>query len=231
MQKSKAFTLLELLITIGILATLLAILLPTVSRAREQAKQISCMSNMRQITMAFLEYTNDSRGRFLPPDSSIAQAGLASSTDQSEVIPALYRGYAHASRVFHCPSDDRAGKLSYSINDFLGGTWPAFTHPLACLPEARHPAEVFVLIEEINRNPKVANNNGGFVVQPPPSPVWIDFPAVPHMGGTAITFLDGHCEYWVWSDPQTSTLSAGKPFPSTPGSPDLARLQAALGNN
>src|SRR5215469_17924269 len=60
----RGFSLVELLIVIGIIAALLAILLPALSAAREHAKRVQCMSNMRQLTAAWLMYANDNRGRF-----------------------------------------------------------------------------------------------------------------------------------------------------------------------
>jgi prepilin-type N-terminal cleavage/methylation domain-containing protein/prepilin-type processing-associated H-X9-DG protein len=55
------FTLVELLIVIGIIAVLIAILLPALSAAREESRRIQCMSNVRQLCTATLEYLNDNR--------------------------------------------------------------------------------------------------------------------------------------------------------------------------
>src|SRR5512133_2207687 len=62
-----AFTLVELLVVIGIIAVLIAILLPALKRAREAAVQTACMSNLRQISMLFQIYTNESKGWFPHP--------------------------------------------------------------------------------------------------------------------------------------------------------------------
>jgi prepilin-type N-terminal cleavage/methylation domain-containing protein len=64
-QVKQAFTLVELLVVIGIIALLISILLPSLSRARQQANLVSCLSNLRQIGQTLQLYTNDNKG-FLP---------------------------------------------------------------------------------------------------------------------------------------------------------------------
>src|ERR1700722_2631433 len=73
--KRSAFTLVELLVVIGIIALLISVLLPVLGRARAVANDTLCESNLRQVTLAMLMYANDYHGllppaQYLPADSN-----------------------------------------------------------------------------------------------------------------------------------------------------------------
>jgi prepilin-type N-terminal cleavage/methylation domain-containing protein len=109
-KSHKGFTLIELLVVIAIIAILAAILFPVFAKAREKARQTSCQSNLKQIGLGFVQYTNDYDEKF-PAAVNWASA----------IYP-----YEKSTNVFHCPDDTNTANatsspLSYAVNSNLAG--------------------------------------------------------------------------------------------------------------
>ena len=69
MQRSRGFTLIELLVVIAIIAILMAILMPALSRAREQGKRAACLNNLRELTLAWIMYADNNDDRLVNGDT------------------------------------------------------------------------------------------------------------------------------------------------------------------
>jgi len=95
-----AFTLVELLVVIGIIAVLIGILLPALSRAREASYATQCLSNLRQVGIYLNLYANENKG-FLPPQSPTFIRAMPGVT--YEYIDQRYTKGA-GGKVFYCPT-------------------------------------------------------------------------------------------------------------------------------
>jgi prepilin-type N-terminal cleavage/methylation domain-containing protein/prepilin-type processing-associated H-X9-DG protein len=116
-SKNKAFTLIELLVVIAIIAILAAILFPVFGRARENARRTSCSSNLKQIGMGIMQYTQD-YDEGLPMKSGSGGRGSVPVAWLHSIQP-----YVKSYQVLKCPSDTSPGvpaagtdNTSYGIN-------------------------------------------------------------------------------------------------------------------
>ncbi len=142
---TRGFTLIELLVVIAIIAILAAILFPVFARAREKARQTSCLSNVKQLTMAMLMYTQDYDGCYpVIWDSGSgypvgAVDGSPNMWDASALV-ALFTPYVKNTQLFFCPTADKNpaahakigpdGKAvtNYQLNSYI--VFPAYWYAM-----------------------------------------------------------------------------------------------------
>ncbi len=115
MMKKKAFTLIELLVVIAIIAVLMGILMPALRKVREQAKQKSCATRIRQHVLALHMYADDNNGKFaLPDDGGYWLWDLKINTVNFMLRTGL------TPDMFYCPSNDNQQKHQDLYWEFNG---------------------------------------------------------------------------------------------------------------
>jgi len=121
MREGKGFTLIELLVVIAIIALLLAILMPSLQRVRQQAQAVSCMSNLKQWSYCWHMYLDDSDGKF--------PSGASSSGDWPDKLRPYYK---ERGALTLCPSAKKpygdGGRVPFGAWRWKpqGGGWTNF---------------------------------------------------------------------------------------------------------
>jgi prepilin-type N-terminal cleavage/methylation domain-containing protein/prepilin-type processing-associated H-X9-DG protein len=195
----RGFTLIELLVVIAIIAILAAILFPVFARAREKARQTSCLSNVKQIMLGTLMYIQDYDERSL---SSCNGVGLPNRQNWDSLIDP----YIKNAQIRRCPSDqDVYWGYGHSHNVF------GYNTTSLAMSKCTHPAQTIYFADSatdattwatFHAEPDTMHTGGGFVLRYPGQDPLVcgggccgaQTLNARHNGQCNIAFADGHAK-------------------------------------
>jgi len=223
MKARQAFTLVELLVVIASIAILAAMLLPVLSRSKQQAQGTQCLSNTKQLLLAWTVYATDFR-EVLAYNVSYtnATAGgwvdgkLSDDSDNPDntnsilMMSGQLGAYTKNAGLYQCPADPTHRVRSYSMDFTVGDKstngeqwvlnddyWPNFLK----MGDFKIPAVTWVFSDE---HPDSIND--GLQLTPDADKDtmnWADVAASYHNNAAGFAFADGHEEIHKWQDPST----------------------------
>ncbi len=217
------FTLIELLVVISIIALLMAILMPALSRAREHGKRAVCLSNLRQLMMGWIMYADSYEDKIVCGDTGeytqeYKKDGVHygetpwvlkdwNLTDMEAKREAIVNGalfpYVKDVKVYKCPTGLRAELRLYTIVDAMNCIAIDGCGDGAVMIknriQIRKPWERMVFFDDGGTGGATMGGWTNYVRED----IWWDPPPLRHGEGTTFSFGDGHSEYHKWKDRRT----------------------------
>jgi prepilin-type N-terminal cleavage/methylation domain-containing protein/prepilin-type processing-associated H-X9-DG protein len=212
-----AFTLVELLVVIGIIAILIGFLMPALNAARRQAVKLQCLSQLRQQGTWFAMYEQAYRGAMIPEyvqDVQYDNLWHSFTWDQFLWLVADYQRMDKGFKMLQCPARlpdptwSIAGPWHYGMNFFITAWSPPAMAVWPKITKVRRPSELFYTAD--------VESNHAMI----PRDAFVGWrPNYIHVGTANALFLDGHCEslspLQFHCLPQTPTAESTPPWWAT----------------
>lgn len=198
------FTLIELLVVVAIISLMMAMMLPSLTRAQKQGEQIHCLANQHQLYLGWSLFSTDNDDRLCPPE-----------TYNSSLKP-----YLPLPDVFVCKtqaSDSSRGTPltdSYGISNTMGGAFRDGVQPYERFHQIRQASDCMVFADRSSGGarcywPLLRNSGNKRWLWRPPDLFGVGGITNRHSNGHNMTFADDHGEMIRWKDERTLKLIRG----------------------
>lgn len=227
-SRGPAFTLIEMLVVITIIAVLAAFLLPALAAAKARAKEVICLNNLKQLDLAAQMYAADNNDRLVENHSLAKGRAIGNATNswvlgnmknpfdatnfealrQSKLFP-----YARNEKLFHCPADNSQTNGAPRVRSYAMNSWMG-SRDMESYPYRPTGYRTFVKDSELagagaatlwymaDEAPSTLDD-GWFLVTMDDSQPFASLPASRHRRGYGLNFVDGHAEIYQLRDPAT----------------------------